>query len=80
MFLNVNCAHLEAFDSELCGQLVRYPQEVIPTFDMAINELYLERFPGAVLENLIQMRPFNAHKTRNMRALNPEGTHNLFTL
>lgn len=48
-------------------------QEVIPTFDMAVNELFFERFPDSVLEFQIQVRPYNALKTRNMRTLNPEG-------
>lgn len=50
-----------------------YPQEVIPTFDMCINEMFYERYPAAVLEHQIQVRPFNAEKTKNMRSLNPEG-------
>lgn len=48
-------------------------QEVIPTFDMAVNELFFERFPDSILEFQIQVRPYNALKTRNMRSLNPEG-------
>lgn len=71
--MNVNCAHLEAYDKELYTQLVRYPQEVIPTFDMALNEMFFERFPAAVIDFQIQVRPFNATKTKNMRMLNPEG-------
>ncbi|XP_049816684.1 DNA replication licensing factor MCM4 [Schistocerca nitens] len=79
-FLNVNCAHLESFDKELYRQLVCYPQEVIPTFDMAVNEMFFERHPAAVLEHQIQVRPFNAHKTRNMRGLNPEDIDQLITV
>lgn len=52
---------------------VPFSQEVIPTFDMAVNELFFERFPDSVLEHQIQVRPYNALKTRNMRSLNPEG-------
>lgn len=48
-------------------------QEVIPTFDMAVNELFFEHFPDSILEFQIQVRPYNALKTRNMRNLNPEG-------
>lgn len=72
-FMNVNCSHLETFDARLYRQLVCYPQEVIPTFDMAINELYFEHYPADVLDHQIQVRPFNAEKTLNMRSLNPEG-------
>lgn len=72
-FLNVNCAHLKTFDEQLYRQLICYPQEVIPTFDMAVNEMFFEKYPAAVLEHQVQVRPFNAEQTRNMRALNPEG-------
>ncbi|KAK9890239.1 hypothetical protein WA026_010352 [Henosepilachna vigintioctopunctata] len=34
-FLNVNCLHKETFDATLYKQLVCYPQEVIPTFDIS---------------------------------------------
>jgi DNA replication licensing factor MCM4 len=72
-FLNINCAHLETFNANLYRQLVSYPQEVIPTFDMTVNEMFYERYPAAELEHQIQVRPFNADKTKNMRALNPQG-------
>uniref|UniRef100_A0A8C4ITR6 DNA replication licensing factor MCM4 n=1 Tax=Dicentrarchus labrax TaxID=13489 RepID=A0A8C4ITR6_DICLA len=73
--LSVNCLHVQSFDAELYRQLVCYPQEVIPTFDMAVNELFFERFPDSILEFQIQVRPYNALKTRNMRSLNPEGIY-----
>ena len=72
-FLNFNAEHLKQFDADLYRQLVCYPQEVIPTFDMAVNEMFFERFPETPLEHQIQVRPFNADKTKNMRSLNPEG-------
>lgn len=79
-FLNVNCSHLKTFDEGLYRQLICYPQEVIPTFDMAVNEMFFERYPAAVLEHQIQVRPFNAEKTKNMRALNPEDIDQLISI
>uniref|UniRef100_A0A667Z0A6 DNA replication licensing factor MCM4 n=1 Tax=Myripristis murdjan TaxID=586833 RepID=A0A667Z0A6_9TELE len=78
--LNVNCGHVQSFDAELYRQLICYPQEVIPTFDMAVNELFFERFPDSILEHQIQVRPYNALKTRNMRSLNPEDIDQLITI
>ena len=72
-FLNINCEHLKQFDSDLYRQLVNYPQEVIPTFDMAVNDMFFDKFPDTTLEHHIQVRPFNADMTKNMRSLNPEG-------
>ncbi|XP_041376260.1 DNA replication licensing factor MCM4-like [Gigantopelta aegis] len=79
-FLNINCKHLNEFDSELYRQLVCYPQEVIPTFDMAVNEMFFDKYPDTVLEHQIQVRPFNAEKTKNMRSLNPEDIDQLISI
>ncbi|GFX28107.1 DNA replication licensing factor mcm4-A [Trichonephila clavipes] len=79
-FLNVNCAHLNRFDSDLYRQLVSYPQEVIPYFDMAVNEIYFERYPDSQLPHQIQVRPFNAEKTKNLRLLSPEDIDRLITI
>lgn len=79
-YLNVNCHHLKTYDDTLYRQLVCYPQEVIPTFDMAVNEMFFEKYPAAILEHQIQVRPFNAEKTRNMRALNPEDIDQLISI
>ncbi|XP_046744598.1 DNA replication licensing factor MCM4 [Diprion similis] len=79
-YLNINCAHLESFDEQLYRQLICYPQEVIPTLDMAANEMFFEKYPAAVLDHQIQVRPFNAAKTKNMRGLNPEDIDKLITI
>jgi len=79
-YLNVNCAHLEAFDEQLYHRLVCYPQEVIPAFDMTANEMFFERYPAAVLEHQIQVRPYNVTRTRSMRLLNPEDIDQLITI
>ncbi len=54
-FLSVNCDHLHRYNRDLYSQLVRYPQEVIPTFDMATNELFSRLYPGTALEHQIQV-------------------------
>ena len=55
-FLNINCDHLQRFNPDLYSQLVRYPQEVIPTFDLSTNELFEELYPDTQLEHQIQVR------------------------
>lgn len=79
-FLNVNCAHLETFDRDLYHQLVTYPGEVIPALDGTVNEMFYERYPAAVLAHQIQVKPYNADKTKNMRALNPGDMDQLITI
>ncbi|XP_041984381.1 DNA replication licensing factor MCM4 isoform X2 [Aricia agestis] len=78
-FLDVDCEHIKAFDAKLHRQLICYPQEVIPAFDAAVNELFFEKYPAAVLEHQIQVRPYNAPR-RNMRDLNPEDIDQLVTI
>lgn len=79
-FLAINAGHIQMFDEDLYRQLVCYPQEVIPTMDMAVNEMFFEKYPDTVLSHQVQVRPFNADKTRNMRALNPEDIDQLITI
>ena len=79
-YLNINCAHLQGFDEQLYSQLICYPQEVIPTMDMAANEMFFEKYPAAVLDHQIQVRPFNADKTKGMRTLNPSDVDQLITV
>lgn len=79
-YLNINCAHLEIFDEQLYRQLICYPQEVIPTMDIAANEMFFEKYPAAVLEHQIQVRPFNVSRTKSMRLLNPEDIDQLITV
>ena len=53
--MNIDCSHLKTFDTELYRQLVCYPQEVIPTIDMAVNEVFFEKYPDAQLQHQIQV-------------------------
>jgi len=72
-FLNLNCEHLRHFDPEMQRQLICYPQEVIPTMDMTVNEIFSTIFPDQALVHQVQVRPFNADRTKTMRYLNPDG-------
>lgn len=79
-FLNVNCSHIHEFDENLYRQMVAYPQEVIPVFDMATNELFHELYPEAQLPHQVNVRPYNVIRTVNLRNLNPEDINQLVTL
>jgi len=79
-YINIDCKHLKSYHGNLYRQLICYPQEVIPTFDMAINELFNEKHPGTILEHQIQVRTFNVDKTMNMRSLNPEDIDQMITI
>jgi len=79
-YVNIDSLHIKSYLAELYRQLVCYPQEVIPTFDMAINELFNELHPGTVLDHQIQVRTYNVDKTMNMRSLNPEDIDQMITI
>ena len=79
-FLNINCVHIKQFDVDLYRQMVSYPQEVIPAFDMAVNEIFQEMYPEQTLPHQINVRPYNVDKTSNLRSLNPEDINQLITL
>lgn len=78
--VNINCEHLKAFDEQLHRQVVHYPGEVIPVFDNIVNEMFFDKHNDITLEHEIQVRPFNAGDSKNMRSLNPEDIDKLITI
>lgn len=78
-FLHVNIKHIRNMEPDLARQLVHYPQEVLPTMDMALTELFTEEYPNHNLP-VVQVRPYNAEITKSMRCLNPEDIDQLVTI
>ncbi|OQR80239.1 DNA replication licensing factor mcm4-A-like [Tropilaelaps mercedesae] len=78
-FLHVNCTHLAKAEPDLARQLRCYPQDMLPTMDMALSELFNEKFPDNNIE-VIQVRPYNGEVTKSMRSLNPEDIDQLVTI
>lgn len=79
-YLEIDCGHLRWAAPNLYRKLVCYPQEVVPTFDMAVNSIFCSRHEGLVLDHQIQVKPFNAQRTKNMRSLNPQDIDQLITI
>uniref|UniRef100_A0A183V2D3 DNA replication licensing factor MCM4 n=1 Tax=Toxocara canis TaxID=6265 RepID=A0A183V2D3_TOXCA len=92
--LNINLEHVKEFNEALYRKIICYPavcfpiflysvdgyfQDIIPYLDITANELFAERYQK-VLNTPIEVRPFNAEKTRNMRALNPGDVDQLITI
>lgn len=46
---------------------------------MTVNELFIEHYQKT-LSSPIEVRPFNAEKTRSMQALNPQDVDQLVTI
>lgn len=57
LWLDLDCEHLKEFDPVFYRQLINYPSELIPIFDMATNELFYNSVnkDGGVLEHQIQV-------------------------
>jgi DNA replication licensing factor MCM4 len=78
---SLDCAHLASFDNTLYNDLVRYPQEVTPIFDMALMDMFTELVPDDfVVEEQIKTRPFHLQKRTPMRELNPGDVDSLVSI
>ncbi|VDK83146.1 unnamed protein product [Litomosoides sigmodontis] len=76
---NLNLQHVKLFSEALYRKITCYPSDIIPYLDLTINEMFSEKYQK-VLYAPIEVRPFNAQKTRNMRALNPQDIDQLITI
>lgn len=73
LFLELDCQDLQQHNAEslkLHHDLIKYPREMIPIFDLVINGLFQREYPDE-LPAPIQVRTFNI-PTVNMRDLNPD--------
>eukprot|EP00002_Diphylleia_rotans_P018917 TRINITY_DN3657_c0_g2_i2.p1 TRINITY_DN3657_c0_g2~~TRINITY_DN3657_c0_g2_i2.p1 ORF type:complete len:875 (-),score=175.55 TRINITY_DN3657_c0_g2_i2:279-2903(-) len=69
--INIDCRDLFEKDPELYRQLVAYPQEIIPIFDMVLHEYLKKNFEWQDKDRRVQVRTFNLQHSKNMRDLNP---------
>lgn len=79
--LNIDCDNIRSFDETLYDQLIRYPQEVIPIFDLTVYTLSTE-LAGSPPDRRFQVRPFNlfGRDRKQMRDLNPSDIDRLISL
>lgn len=81
--INLNCRNLHDFAPHLYKELVTYPQELIPLFDLVINQ-YKANIEPDMMDDMdnerIQVRPFNLVENKNMRELNPEDIDSLVSI
>uniref|UniRef100_A0A7E4UQJ7 DNA replication licensing factor MCM4 n=1 Tax=Panagrellus redivivus TaxID=6233 RepID=A0A7E4UQJ7_PANRE len=77
--LNVNLDHVRKFKEELYKMIVAYPAEILPYLDSVVNQLFFDNY-NKTLPSPIEIRPYNAEQTRNMRELNPSDVNQLITI
>lgn len=73
--LNLDCSEL---DESLQLELLSYPQEVLPLFQGAIMDIYMEMFLEQPPE--IKIRPFNIGSPLNIRDIDPRDIDKIVTV
>ena len=79
VYLNLNLEHVKEFNEPLYRKIICYPADIIPYLDMTVNEIFIEHYQKS-LHSPIEVRPFNAERTRSMRALNPQDVDQLISV
>lgn len=90
VIVNLDAQNIHDFDAVLYFQLVRYPQEVIPIFDMELTKEYNRITSdlsaeesveaGHIPKRSVQCRPFNLLKPSPMRDLDPSDIDQLIRI
>ncbi|CAG9334845.1 unnamed protein product [Blepharisma stoltei] len=71
--LDVDCDHIFQFDRELYQQLVNYPSDIVPLFDLSAMELYRSLHNENLDEDYkIQVRTHNLRHVTGMREMGPD--------
>jgi DNA replication licensing factor MCM4 len=88
--LPVDCDHVFQYDQGLYRQIVDYPSDAIPIFDLVVSQVYQELFSYGPEGNrdegedhedvLLQVRPFNMRKIYRIRELDPNQIDQLVAL
>lgn len=80
--IHIDCHDVFAFSPELHDQLVAYPTEVVPQFDMVVYNLAREKAAAEGLADppFLQIRPFHMREHRPMRDLDPRDIDKLVSV
>lgn len=87
--LDVDCDHLFEFDEGLYRQLVNYPTDVIPIFDLVVTHLYRDLYvhgdgreapEDADSGPILQVKPFNLRVHHRIRDLDPSHIDKLVSI
>ena len=84
LLLNIDATHIKSVNPKLYAQLVAYPTDVIPSFDLVGESLRRTLFADTITPyntaSEVQVRPYNLAVKRQMRELNPEDIETLVTI
>eukprot|EP00474_Spongospora_subterranea_P009488 CRZ09946.1 hypothetical protein [Spongospora subterranea] len=68
--IGLDCRDLHSWSTTLYQQLVTYPQEMVPAFDLVINDM-LEEMRADLPPQPVQVRPYNLLQQQALRCLDP---------
>ena len=92
--IDLDCGDLYSYDEELYSQLISYPQEIVPLFDIVMNDIAMgivqqdeslrqQYFsPESVESSMarLQVRTFNLREVKTMRGLDPSDVDHLISV
>ena len=73
--LNLDCSHLHSFDPGLYKLMVRYPRELIPIFDVELNEYFAKHYLDEDQESFPQIQVRHTHSCLQPAARSKPLTH-----
>jgi DNA replication licensing factor MCM4 len=77
---NLDTRNLRRYDHELYDWLVKYPEELIPIFDIVVDDTARDLANGEEPARRLQVRVFNLETTKPMRDLDPIDVGHLVSL
>ncbi|CAG9465584.1 unnamed protein product [Pedinophyceae sp. YPF-701] len=88
--INIDCQHLASWNPKLYDNLVAYPREMVPLFDLVVQQVAAQAH-GELQEEMgedfvgneppsLPVRLFNMKETRAMRDLNPSDIDQLVSI
>lgn len=77
---NLDCKNLRRWDRWLYDNLVRYPEELIPIFDIVVDDTARALYDDQEPPRRLQVRVFNMEETKQMRALDPQDVGQLVSI
>ena len=78
--MQMNCEHLHQYDKGLYNKLIKFPTEVLPIFDLVVQEKILENGSEEELEKKVTVFPYGLKDTAPMRNLGPSDLDHLVSI
>ena len=80
--MTLDCENLYQYSHMLYWQLINYPSDVIPLFDVVVNTIFRELYPEVEMreETIIQVKTVNLRESNRLRDLGPKEIDRLINI